>query len=170
MNILPQMGQITQRNAASCIISQRKTVSSGGVVVAVIVVWGLSAIISVICERLWDFFFCADCLSTLACYSPADGADHADKECSKLHYIAEKDSLLVSVVVIVVWGLSALISVISVRHWGFFFCAVCLSTLAYYSLADNADNADKECSKLHYFSEKQLVWGYELTIVFLLML
>jgi len=28
------------------------------VVVAVIVVWGLSAIISVICERLWGFFVC----------------------------------------------------------------------------------------------------------------
>ena len=26
------------------------------------------------------------------CYSPADGADHAD-ECSKLHYIADKDRL-----------------------------------------------------------------------------
>ena len=49
---------MTQTNAAGCIISQRKTVSSGGVVVAVIVVWGLSAIISVICERLWGFFVC----------------------------------------------------------------------------------------------------------------
>ena len=58
MNILPQIAQMAQRNAASCIISQRKTVSSGGVVVAVIVVWGLSAIISVICERLWGFFVC----------------------------------------------------------------------------------------------------------------
>ena len=38
MNILPQITQITQRNAAGCIISQRKTVYSGGVVVAVIVV------------------------------------------------------------------------------------------------------------------------------------
>ena len=27
MNILPQIAQMTQRNAASCIISQRKTVS-----------------------------------------------------------------------------------------------------------------------------------------------
>ena len=32
-------------------------------------------------------------LSTLACYSPADSADPAE-ECSKLHYHAEKDSLI----------------------------------------------------------------------------
>ena len=31
-------------------------------------------------------------LSTLACYSPADSADHAE-ECSKLHYFADKDRL-----------------------------------------------------------------------------
>ena len=29
----------------------------------------------------------------LCVYSPADGADHAE-ECSKLHYCAEKDSLV----------------------------------------------------------------------------
>ena len=43
--ILPQITQIAQRNAASCIISQRKTVWVG-VVIAVIVVlsfWGSSA-------------------------------------------------------------------------------------------------------------------------------
>ena len=42
----------------------------------------------------------------LACYSPADGADHAD-ECSKLHYFAEKDSLFEVVAVVAVllfWG------------------------------------------------------------------
>ena len=33
-----------------------------------------------------------DCLSTLACYFPADSADHAD-EYSKLYYFAEKDRL-----------------------------------------------------------------------------
>ena len=37
----------------------------------------------------------------LAYYSLADSADHAE-ECSKLHYHAEKDSLFVSVVFIVV--------------------------------------------------------------------
>ena len=34
-----------------------------------------------------------DRLSPLACYSPADNADHAE-ECSKLHYFAEKDRLV----------------------------------------------------------------------------
>ena len=51
-----------------------------------------SAIICEICERYCGFF-CADCLSTLACYSPADSADHAE-ECSKLHYFADKDRLV----------------------------------------------------------------------------
>ena len=37
----------------------------------------------------------------LACYSPADYADCAE-ECSKLHYIAEKDRLFEAVAVIAV--------------------------------------------------------------------
>ena len=41
---------------------------------------------------LLGFRLCKYRLSTLACYSPADGADHAE-ECSKLHYFAEKDRL-----------------------------------------------------------------------------
>ena len=36
-------------------------------------------------------------------YSPADSADHAE-ECSKLHYHAEKDRLVMVVVVFVVFG------------------------------------------------------------------
>ena len=82
------MAQNTQRNAASCIITQRKTgcVSNAVlrfrasclefVVVSFIVLW-------FVCEYLPDLretlgFICADCLSTLACYSPADSADHAE--------------------------------------------------------------------------------------------
>ena len=57
--ILPQMTQITQRNAASCIISQRKTGWVGGEVHSVIVVFVvivvLSAIICGICGRYWGF-------------------------------------------------------------------------------------------------------------------
>ena len=52
---------------------------------------GLSAIICEICEKLLGFV-CANRLSLLACYSPADYADDAE-ECSKLHYFAEKDRL-----------------------------------------------------------------------------
>ena len=59
-------------------------------VIAVLLFWVLSAIVCVICERLLGFV-CVDRLSTLACYSPADYADHAE-ECSKLHYFAEKDN------------------------------------------------------------------------------
>ena len=46
VNILPQMAQITQRNAASCIISQRKTVRGGVifVVIAVLLFLGSSAL------------------------------------------------------------------------------------------------------------------------------
>ena len=44
-----------------------------------------------ICWRHWGFI-CANSLSTLACYSPADIADDAE-EYSKLYYFAEKDRL-----------------------------------------------------------------------------
>ena len=37
----------------------------------------------------------------LACYSPADYADYAE-ECSKLHYLAEKDRLVIVVIVVIV--------------------------------------------------------------------
>ena len=43
-----------------------------------------------------------DRLSTLACYSPADYADHAE-ECSKLHYHAEKDSFVRLGCFVVLW-------------------------------------------------------------------
>ena len=49
MNILPQITQMTQRNAAGCIISQRKTdrvgceIHSVIVVIAVLLFWVLSA-------------------------------------------------------------------------------------------------------------------------------
>ena len=52
VNILPQIAQITQRNAASCIITQRKTDWKS----CCFGVWGLSAIISEICGRLWGFY------------------------------------------------------------------------------------------------------------------
>ena len=64
-----------------------------------------------------------------------------------LHYIAEKDRLFEVKAVVVVLGfgvLSAIISEICERYWGFI-CADRLSTLACYSLADSADPAD-ECS------------------------
>ena len=56
VNILSQITQITQRNAASCIISQRKT---GWVIVAVVAVLGF------VCDNLRDLretlgFICAD--------------------------------------------------------------------------------------------------------------
>ena len=83
--ILPQIAQITQRNAAGCIISQRKTDLDGGEVCC----------FGVRLRNLRDLretlgLICADRLSTLMCYSPADGADHAE-EYSKLYYFAEKD-------------------------------------------------------------------------------
>ena len=43
-------------------------------------------------------------MSTLACYFPADSADHAD-EYSKLHYFAEKDRLFEVKVVLGFGGL-----------------------------------------------------------------
>ena len=48
-------------------------------------------------------FICADRLSTLACYSPADSADDAE-EYSKLYYFAEKDMLFEVKAVLLFWG------------------------------------------------------------------
>ena len=56
------------------------------------------------------YYFCANCLSTLACYSPADSADDAE-EYSKLYYFAEKDRLFEVKDVLSFWGLSAIICV-----------------------------------------------------------
>ncbi len=93
--ILPQIAQITQRNAASCIISQRKTGWVGYGVHSVIVVFVVIAVLGFVCDYLRETsgvsFVWID--RVLSCeYSPADGADHAE-ECSKLHYFAEKDRL-----------------------------------------------------------------------------
>ena len=90
--ILPQIAQMMQRNAASCIISQRKTVC------------GLFGFVA--CLRTYWGFICANSLSTLACYSPADSADGAE-EYSKLYYPAEKDRSFEVVAVLLFWVLSA---------------------------------------------------------------
>ena len=58
-------------------------------------------------------------LSTLACYFPADCADHAE-EYSKLYYFAEKDRLFEVKAVLSFWGLSAIICEICGRLWGLF--------------------------------------------------
>ena len=50
-------------------------------------------------------------LGTLACYSPADYADYAE-ECSKLHYFADKDRLVIVVIVVI----GALGFVVRLRH------------------------------------------------------
>ena len=96
-HVLPQIAQITQRNAASCIISQRKTVCSLSDV-------GVSSALSA--RSAGDIGVSLMIDGVLLCeYSPADSADHAE-ECSKLHYFAEKDRL-VSIVVLGFRGLSA---------------------------------------------------------------
>ena len=61
-------------NAASCIISQRKTVCS---------LFGFVACLRKSAWSAWDILgsICTNRLSTLACYSPADSADDAE-ECS----------------------------------------------------------------------------------------
>ena len=102
MNILPQITQMTQTNAASCIISQRKTVCLRLRLFCSFVVCLRKSVGSA--GDFWGFV-CVDRLSTLACYSLADHADDAE-ECSLLHYIAEKD-MLVSIVVLRFCCLSA---------------------------------------------------------------
>ena len=103
VNILPQITQMTQRNAASSIISQRKT---GCLRLRLFCCFGVCLRKSA--RSAGDFwgFVCVDCLSTLACYFPADSADDAE-ECSKLHYPAEKDRLFEVKAVLLFRGLSA---------------------------------------------------------------
>ena len=55
-------------------------------------------------EILW--FICADCLSTLACYSPADSADYAD-ECSKAALFRRERHI--GEVNVVLWVLSSVV-------------------------------------------------------------
>ena len=86
------MAQITQRNTASCIISQRKTDLDGGEVCC----------FGVRLRNLRDLretlgLICADRLSTLMCYSPADGADHAE-EYSKAALFRRERQFVVRVV------------------------------------------------------------------------
>ena len=89
VNILPQIAQMTQRNAASCIISQRKTICLRLRLFCCFVV----CLRNLRDQREILGFPCADTLSTLACYSPADSADHAERNAAGLHYFAEKDRL-----------------------------------------------------------------------------
>ena len=82
-----------ERNAASCIIPQRKTGWVGGEFYVVLLFLGF------VCVNLRDlretlgFHLCNIDWVLLREYSPADSADYAD-ECSKLYYFAEKDRLL----------------------------------------------------------------------------
>ena len=52
MNILPQIAQITQRNAASCIISQRKTGWVGCEIHSFIVVFVVIVVLGFVCDYL----------------------------------------------------------------------------------------------------------------------
>ena len=104
MNILPQITQITQRNAASCIISQRNSkncipLCGNCLSLRKSAASALADIFALTVFRLRDLrdlrentgvSFEQYRLSTLACYSLADHAEDAE-ECSKLHYFAEKD-------------------------------------------------------------------------------
>ena len=75
MNILPQIAQITQRNAASCIIPQRKTVCS-------YCSFGFRLRLSAGSAGDILGFLCTIDWVLLRDYSPADYADHAE-ECSR---------------------------------------------------------------------------------------
>ena len=87
MNILPQIAQMTQRNTASCIISQRKTDC-----LRLRLFWGLGFV----CDYLWEtlgFSLCklleysyVDIFSQMALISQRNTA--------KLYYFAEKDRLV----------------------------------------------------------------------------
>ena len=89
-------------------------------------------------------------------YSPADNAE----ECSRAALYRREQHLAVNVVLGFVC-----VNQRDLRETLGFLCADRLSTLACYSLADNADNAE-ECSRLHYIAESsilQLMWFWVLS-------
>ena len=163
MYILPQIPQIPQRNAASCIITQRKTgclrlklfccfrfclrKSAGSA--------GESAVSFVLID--WVL---------LREYSPADYADHAE-ECSKAAlYRRERQ---------VVWGCCSYcyfvvlgfvcVNLRDLRETLGLICANRLSKLDVYSPADSADDAE-ECSRLHYIAEKDRLFEVKAVLWF----
>ena len=108
--ILSQITQITQRNAAGCIISQRKTV------------WVVIVVLGFVCDYLRNL---RETLGFLLCglieYSHVNIlpqiAQMTQTNAAKPHYFAEKDSL-----VIVVLGFVCVICEICGRHMGFLLC------------------------------------------------
>ena len=56
MYILPQIAQITQRNAASCIISQRKTGWVGCEIHSFIVVFVVIVVLGFVCVNQQDIY------------------------------------------------------------------------------------------------------------------
>ncbi len=98
-------------------------------------------------EIYWGFF-CADRLSPLACYSPADSADNAE-ECSRLHYPAEKDRLfeVIAVIAILLFLGFVCVNLRDLRETsGVSFVQYSLSPLACYSPADYADYAERNAA------------------------
>ena len=60
--------------------------------------FGVSVVLGFVCVNLRDLreilgFLLCGLFESSCVYSPADNADHAE-ECSRLHYFAEKDSLV----------------------------------------------------------------------------
>jgi hypothetical protein len=91
--------------------------------------------------------------------SSADSADYADKECSKLHYLADKDRLGFVVVIAGYCGFG-----VRLRHLrdlretlGFSLCRYNLSTLACYFPADYADYAEGMQQAALFRRERQVV-------------
>src|SRR5574344_718103 len=156
------MAQITQTNAAKLHYFAEKDRLFE--VKAVLGFGGLSAIICEICGRHWGFV-CVDCLSTLACYFPADSADLAE-EYSKLYYLAEKDRLfevkdvLLFVVCCLLFVVCYLLFVVCLRNLrdlretlGFRLCGL-LEYSYVFILPQMAQITQTNTAKLYYFAEK----------------
>ena len=121
--------------------------------------WGFVCVNQRDLREIYWGFFCADCLSTLACYSPADSADHAERNAAGCIISQRKTGWWWLLLFLLFLGFVCVICEICGRLLGFHLSNIDWVLLREYSPADYADHAE-ECSKLHYFAEKDsFVWG-----------
>ena len=118
--------------------------------------WGFVCVNQRDLREIYWGFFCADCLSTLACYSPADSADHAETNAASC-IISQRKTDCVSNTVL--WfGVRLRLSAGSAGDIGVYSVRIDWVRLRVI-LPQIAQITQRNAAKLHYFAEKdRLMW------------